>query len=96
MFIEIDPNSKEIRSITGDNIPKDDPIYSTCQCFTWTDKELDGSKLKEGYTAFYDKETDEIYYEIKSQEPILTETEEAILNTNMNVEFLVAMQEMTI
>ena len=27
---------------------------------------------------------------------ILTETEEAILNTNMNVEFLVAMQEMTI
>lgn len=30
------------------------------------------------------------------KEPILTETEEAILNTNMNVEFLVAMQEMTI
>ena len=96
MFMEIDANSKEIRSITGDNISKDDPIYSTSQCFTWTDKELDRSKIKEGYTAFNNKETDEIYYKVKTQELVLTETEEAILNTNMNIEFLVALQEMTI
>lgn len=32
--------------------------------------------------------------EEQKEEPILSETEEAILNTNMNVEYLVIMQEL--
>lgn len=44
--------------------------------------------------------TSEVTYAICEEtnlEPMmLSETEEAILNTNMNVEFLVALQEMTI
>ena len=97
MFIKIDSNNKII-SITANHITKDNKLFLKDPNFIWTDKEFDNEKIINSYTAFYNAETDEIYYkeEVSETIPVLSETEEAILNTNVNVEYLVALQELNL
>ena len=97
MFIELDKDNGRILSTTIPNIDKNNEFFRDNQKYIWTDKELDNEKLEEGYIPFYNKETDEIQYKIFTEpEIVLSETEEAILNTNINVEYLVALQELNL
>ncbi|MBQ3513441.1 MAG: hypothetical protein IJA32_06540 [Lachnospiraceae bacterium] len=94
MYITVESNCK-ISSTTIDSITKDTVGFANNPHFIWTDKELDPEQMTDGREAFYNIKTDEIYYQVYTEpEVALSETDEAILNTNLNVEYLIALQEL--